>query len=70
MAQYNHTQVTPTVTWSVYHQLNKPSVICDVFVNTTNGLVKILPNNVVHTDNNTLTIYFTTAYSGAARVVG
>jgi hypothetical protein len=70
MVFFNHTQISASTTWTINHNLNNPLVGCDVYVHDNGVLEKILPLNVVTTSNNTLTINFSSARAGNARVVG
>ncbi len=69
MAQYNHTQSTAATTWTINHNLNSSVVAVDVMINNGPNLEKILPADVQHTNNNTLTVIFSAAQTGKARIV-
>lgn len=50
-------------TWVISHMLGyKPTV--DVFLNLGAGIEKVIPGQIVHTDNNNLTIYFSAPHVG------
>lgn len=67
--EYNHIQSSGSDTWTVTHNLAADAVVCDVYA-LNNGITeKIIPLNVVHTSNNSLTITFSTSRTGRARVV-
>lgn len=70
MRTYNHVQTSASDTWVVQHNLACPVTTSDTFIDISGSMVKILPESVVHTDNNTLTITFSTARTGVARVLG
>ena len=70
MESYNFSQTAAATTWTITHNLNKPSVAVDVFIDNAGNLEKILPASVEHTNNNTLTVTFTAAQTGRARVIG
>ena len=70
MSEYNHIQTIPSSTWTIGHNLDVVDTINDVMVDTGAGLEKVLPNDVVHTNDNTLTITFTGNKTGRARIVG
>lgn len=67
---FNHTQTTSSSTWTISHNLNTTAIVIDVFVDDSGDLKKILPNTVVHTDDNTCTVTFTSNRTGRARVIG
>ena len=69
MLEYNHTQSTPSTTWTITHNLNTTSVVTDTSINFGGNLEKILPLNVVLTDANTLTVTFSSAQTGKVRIV-
>lgn len=65
---FTHNQTVPSTTWTVNHNLgHKP--VGDVWVDYNGGKEKILPYAVIHIDDNTMQIVFTTAYSGAVRLL-
>jgi hypothetical protein len=67
---FNYTQSTPSTSWVITHNLNienGPAV--DVSVNYNGSLQKIIPSSIVATSADVVTITFTTAYSGVARLV-
>lgn len=66
---FEHTQSTPATTWTITHNMGGP-VISDVMTTINGTVVKVLPESVVHTDDNTLTVSFTTAIAGKARLIG
>ena len=70
MQAYNHDQASGSSAWVVSHNLNTDAVAVDVFIDFGGNLEKILPLSVDVTDNNTLTINFSSAQTGEARVIG
>lgn len=71
MQIFTYYQASPITTWTVTHNLNAPVVVSDVNVIGPSSLVeKLLPQEVVITDSNTLTITFSSAESGYVRIIG
>lgn len=62
-------QTTPSDTWIIEHNFGLKPVV-DVLCDVNGSLQKLYPLSVVHTDDNTLTVTFTTPFSGVARLVG
>jgi len=69
MAEFNHSQTGASASWAISHNLNSDTVVVDVFIDNGGNLEKILPANVEHTDDNTLTVTFSSAQTGKARIV-
>lgn len=69
MAEYNHEQTGAGTTWTITHNLGTATVAVDTFIDNGGNLEKILPLSVEHTNNNTLTITFSVAQTGRARIV-
>jgi len=69
MASYNFTQVSPSSAWTVTHNLNRPQVACDVFVDVGGDLTKVMPVSVAHSSDNALTVTFSEAQTGVVRVL-
>jgi len=67
---YNFSQTVSSTTWTIPHAFNVTTVAVDTFIDNAGDLEKILPLSVEHTDNDTLTINFTVAQTGIARVLG
>jgi hypothetical protein len=64
---YNHVQSTPSTTWVINHNLgHKP--VHDVWINYGGNQEKILPLQVIHFNDNTLTVVFSNAQTGGARL--
>lgn len=70
MAEYNHDQSLSSASWVIIHNLGVSSVVTDVFIVNGPDLEKVLPLSVVHTDNNTLTVTFTSTQIGKCRIIG
>jgi hypothetical protein len=71
VASYNHTQTTAAATWTVTHNLGTSApFIADVkvYVNTSNGVKMMMPSDISFINANTITISFTSNYSGYATV--
>jgi hypothetical protein len=69
MLTYNHHQAVSSSTWVVVHNFGTAAVVTDAFIITGGGQEKILPDTVVMTDPNTLTVTFTSNHTGSVRVV-
>lgn len=66
---YVHTQTSPASTWTITHNLGcKPQFDLVLEVNGQN--LKAYPEGAVHTDDNTLTLTFSTNRTGVVRVIG
>ena len=65
---YSHKQTVASATWVIAHGvlLGKSSV--DVFVDIAGELVKMIPKTVV-SSGNTITVTFSTPYTGEAYVI-
>lgn len=73
MANFSHAQTVANTTWVVSHNLASDAVILDTMITDGSNAPlpeKILPSSVVATDDNTVTVGFSTARTGHARVVG
>lgn len=71
MAEYNHTQGSSSATWTVTHNLNSDSVLVDVMIDdgpNSPDVDKILVETRKVSDNQ-LTVHFSEAHTGFARVV-
>lgn len=64
---HEHTQAASATTWTINHNLGHPPVV-DVAVNYNGALTKAIPLSVVHTSANQLTVTFSSAKSGIARL--
>lgn len=70
MNAYNHNQSSSSTAWTIIHNLNTPAVAIDVFVDVAGTLTKILPASVVADNDNQVTVTFSSAQFGRARVIG
>jgi len=70
MSSFNHSQGTSSTSWVITHNLDVGETVVDTLIDNGGNLEKILPLSVIHTDNNTLTISFTAAQTGKARIIG
>lgn len=70
MQTYDHNQASGSSSWVINHDFDTDSVAIDVFVDNGGDLEKILPADVVASSDNTLTITFSSAQTGWARVIG
>lgn len=68
VSSYTHTQSTPSLSWTVNHNLNTPAPVCDVFVDLDGVLTKILPKNISVSNNNTLVVSWSSPRSGIVAV--
>ena len=71
MGEYNHTQGSSSATWTITHNLNSDSVNIDVMIDdgpNTPDVDKIIVAVSKVTDNQ-LTVTFSGAHTGFARVV-
>ncbi len=68
MISFNYTQVSASTSWAVNHDLDNLYPNIDVMVDVSGTLTKALPLNVVANNANTVTITFTQAQSGHARI--
>jgi len=66
---FNFTQATPSVAWSINHELNCKPVI-DVFANLNGSIQKVFPLEIIYVDDNNVVVTFTAPESGGARLVG
>lgn len=69
MAEYNHLQSVGATSWVITHNLGATTVATDAFIDVSGNLTKVLPLNVVHTDDNTLTVTFSANQVGRVRIV-
>lgn len=70
MSSFDFTQGAASTTWTITHNLNVAETVNDVFVDVAGTLTKVLPLTVTHTNDNVLTITFSSAQDGVARVIG
>ena len=70
---YDFVQSSPLITWIINHSLNTVAVAVDAFVSiggSPEEFEKAMPDTQVATNTNTVTITWSSAQSGVARVVG
>ena len=70
---YNHTQSSPSTTWTVSHQLGTLDVAADAILaygGSPATVEKIMPLEIVVVDTNTVKILFSSAQTGYVRIVG
>ena len=68
---YNHVQSVASTSWAITHNLNVAETVFDVIIDTGGSVFqKALPLSAIHTNNNTLTLTFSAAQSGRARIIG
>lgn len=63
---FRHIQSASSTTWTIIHGLDTITPAVDCWVDISGSITKILPLTVTATDNKTVTITFSTAYSGEA----
>lgn len=66
---FHYDQTVAAASWVITHNLNTNAPVIDIWVLVGADLTKILPQNVVVTDVNTVTLTFTVDYTGHAVVV-
>ena len=66
---YIHTQETPGTTWTITHGLDTDRVTIDCAIVVSDEYVKALPESITYTDNNTVTVSWSSNQQGSARVV-
>ena len=70
---YNHSQIAPSTTWVVNHNLggngSSGFPIVEVIANRDGIKTKMIPFEITVNDKNTLTVSFTTAQSGSALIL-
>lgn len=64
---YFFIQDTESSTWLIPHGLNK-RVVIDVLVNHKGQLTKIMPQKIIFSDANTITVMFSKPMSGRAMI--
>jgi hypothetical protein len=62
----NFVQSSPSTTWTITHNLNNKYPLVQVYDSSD---ATIIPASIVGTDTNTVTVTFSTAISGYARVI-
>lgn len=67
---YDHDQTVASASWTVQHNLNTLDTVNDIFINDNGNLSKMIPQNVIATDLNSITVDFTSVQTGVVRVIG
>jgi len=62
-------QTAANTTWTITHNLNSNAPVIDVWVDVSGDMTKILPLTVTATSVNVITLTFSTAYAGIAKLV-
>lgn len=72
LGAFNHTQGAANTTWTITHGLGTQDVAVDamIYQGSPQSLEKALPLTQVATSSNVVTITWSSAQSGIARVVG
>lgn len=65
--QFKHEQTVPSLAWVIDHDLGHHPVV-DVVIDYEGARQKVLPLSIVHNTANRLTVHFTAARTGAARL--
>lgn len=65
---YKHTQSVASSTWTIVHNLGKKPIV-DVVININGVNAVVNPISIIHTDDNTLTISFSSPRSGTALLI-
>jgi hypothetical protein len=68
MRTFDFTQSDPAAVWTITHNLGGMPAL-DVTVDVNGQVQKILPLRVEATDNDTLTVHFSSPQTGTARLV-
>jgi len=71
LSSYDHPQSSASATWNINHNLGTQDVAIDTMVDVGSPavLTKAIPLTQVATDNNNVTITWSVAQSGNARIV-
>jgi len=72
LGAYDHNQSSASATWTITHSLNTQDVAVDAFIDAGSPLQleKAIPLTQVATSVNVVTLTWSAAQSGRARVVG
>lgn len=65
---FTYFQETPSTTWNILHALNIATPVIQVYIDIDGGVQRVMPSSVVSVDANNLTVTFTEAQSGYARL--
>jgi hypothetical protein len=67
--EFDFIQSTPATVWTIeYPFMTVPAI--DVYIDLAGTLFKVIPDDIKMITNNKIKIFFTTAYSGKARLIG
>jgi hypothetical protein len=66
---FSHTQESVSDTWVVTHNIGTLAPIVDCFVDVAGEQTKIIPSEVIATDNKTVTITFSSPQAGTAYII-
>ncbi len=69
MNKLEFTQSTPSNEWTITHNFDTKSLLVDVYIDTNDGLEKILPLDISITDENTCVVSFTNNRTGMVRII-
>lgn len=69
LVRINFQQPVAATTWTIPHGIGTVAPVVDVYVLQGGVYSKIVPQHVVATDSNTVTITFTQAFAGYATVM-
>jgi len=73
VAGYDHTQSSPSTTWTITHSLGTTNVAIDAILSYNGSpatVEKVIPLHFIVVDANTIKVLFSAAQKGYARVVG
>ena len=70
MAYYDHTQGAASTSWVITHGLNASGIIVDVMIDNAGTIEKADPLSVTENSSNQVTIAFSVAQAGFARIIG
>jgi hypothetical protein len=68
MISYDFTQVSPSATWNINHQLNNAYPNIDCYMIYGGSKQKLIPLSIVADNANNVTVTFSQAFAGYARV--
>lgn len=65
----NHVEAVASTTWTITHNFGENIVAVDSIVLNGGDLEKVNPASITHTSDNVLTITFSVAQEGRARLI-
>lgn len=68
--KFIHTQVTPSTSWVIHHNLGVLTPIVELATTSFGTAEKIYPSDIVFVDTSTVEIVWSKAYAGTATIVG